>query len=302
MKLRDWCEGRWPEIVSALVGAEFTNPRKHCPCPRGEGKDRFRFSDRDGRGNYFCHCSEGEKDGFELLQCVHGWDFAETARQIETVIGACPKDGEAELEAKPETWAEKLYREAIRTPKSDYLSSRGLEIPPGVWWHKSVDYFDDDGKRVGKYPAMLSPLLSGGELLTVHVTYLQGGRKADVPKPRKILPGYRSLNGAACPVYPEHAEHLGVAEGVETAIAAQMLFGCPVWAALNTALLKNWQPPEGVEVVTIFGDHDANYAGQAAAYALGHKLAGKDYEVEVAMPDQRGDWNDVLLRKREAAA
>ena len=55
-------------------------------------------------------------------------------------------------------------------------------------------------------------------------------------------------------------------------------------------------PPEGVSEVHIFADCDEGYAGQAAAYTLAHRLAGK-VEVVVRLPAAPGDWNDVLLGK-----
>ena len=307
MKIRDHAKGRWPEIISALVGPEYINTRKHSPCPTGEGTDCFRFSDKSGTGNYFCRCSDGESDGFQMLQCIHGWDFAEAARQVESVIGKCPKDGE-EAKPKPPTRAERMRAQTISTTRSAYLESRGLEVAPGLEWHKAVPYFDADGVKVGEYPAMLAPLYRGNEFVTYHVTYLDGGKKADFDHPRKIMPSNTSTDGAACPLYPATGEHLGIAEGVETAIAAKLLFDLPVWAALNTALLGNWRPPEHVTRVTIFGDNDANYAGHAAAYKLANRLARRGITVDVQIPGctrtsmtDGWDWNDWLLNKREAA-
>ncbi|HEU4982060.1 MAG TPA: toprim domain-containing protein, partial [Acidobacteriaceae bacterium] len=74
----------------------------------------------------------------------------------------------------------------------------------------------------------------------------------------------------------------------------------PVWSALNTSLLAAWMPPAGVTRVLIFADHDANWAGHAAAYALAHRLALKGVACEVRMPPP-GDWNDALLAHRSAA-
>ena len=37
-------------------------------------------------------------------------------------------------------------------------------------------------------------------------------------------------------------------------------------AALNAPMLRKWTPPEGCDEVAVFGDNDAGFAGQAAAY------------------------------------
>ncbi|WP_246102645.1 toprim domain-containing protein [Methylobacterium terricola] len=78
--------------------------------------------------------------------------------------------------------------------------------------------------------------------------------------------------GAAIRLF-DHGPVLGIAEGVETALAAASLFGILCWAAINSTLLAKWEPPPNVETVIVFGDSDASFAGQAAAYALAHRLS-----------------------------
>lgn len=295
MKFSEHTRGRWPEIISAILGPEYANTKKHQACPKGFGKDGYRFSDKAKNGNYFCHCSKGEKDGVELIQCVKGWDFKTTAEEIEKVIGECPRDEQP----KQESWAKRLRREVIKTKRSAYLESRGLSIAPVLDWHKALPYFDENGEKIGTYQAMLAPVMRDGRFLTYHVTYLEGGSKASVPTPRKLLPG--ATSGGSVPLYPA-AKTLGIAEGIETAIAAKTLHGVPTWAALNTALLQNWKPPQGVEEVWIFADHDTNLAGHAAAYQLAHKLICQKFTVHLRFPEEPDtDWNDVLLQQRKTA-
>jgi putative DNA primase/helicase len=60
-------------------------------------------------------------------------------------------------------------------------------------------------------------------------------------------------------------------------------------------MLAEWVPPEGVEEVVVFGDNDAKYAGQAAAFALARKLSAKGMKASVKIPPIIGqDWNDVF--------
>ena len=49
---------------------------------------------------------------------------------------------------------------------------------------------------------------------------------------------------------------LGIAEGIETALAASYRFGVPVWSAI----LESWEPPTGVKRMIVFGDNDENCA------------------------------------------
>ena len=288
----EWTHGKWPEIIARLIGPEHVDG-KHHPCPRGDGTDCFRFSNVNGKGNFFCRCSQGDQDGFDLIQCYHNTDFAGAAKLVEEIIG--PRD--RDRQPRRESYAERLRTEARKSPRSRYLESRGLVMPPGLLFHPAVDYFVD-GERIQRYPAMLAPVTRDGRFLTFHCTYLQDGHKAPVDPNRKLLPG-PSLKGAAVELWPA-GEVLGIAEGIETAISASMLFKVPVWAALNTSLLKSFTPPDQVKRLVIFGDNDRNHAGQAAAYALAHRLHGR-VEIEIKFPDSPGDFNDVLIQRQEAA-
>jgi putative DNA primase/helicase len=99
-------------------------------------------------------------------------------------------------------------------------------------------------------------------------------------------------------LYP-FEERLGIAEGVESAIAAHEIFGLPVWSTMNTNGIKSFVPPGGTKEIGIFADNDSNYAGQAAAYELANKLCLKNYQVSVYIPPTDGfDWMDELLKTK----
>ena len=68
--------------------------------------------------------------------------------------------------------------------------------------------------------------------------------------------------------------HLGIAEGIETALAARMIFGIPTWAALSADGLRRWLWPQDVKRVTIFAD--AGDAGMQAAATLADRLNAAD--------------------------
>jgi putative DNA primase/helicase len=290
MKISDHAKGHWPEIINASLGSQFTDRGSHQKCPRdGSGTDRYRFSDYHGNGNYFCACSEGKKDGFDLIQCVKGCSFADAVKIVEDVIGPCPKD-EKPAEKK-ETWAERLRSETIKSNKSNYLSGRKLEVPPGVEFHKNLPYYKD-GQLVTSYPAMLAPIVKNGRFLTYHVTYITPDGKH-----RKVLPANGNIKGGQIELYPASGEVLGVAEGIETAIAAKMLYGVPVFSLINTSIMTSWDAPRYIKKVIIFGDWDANHAGHAAAYSLSHKLRKKGISTDILFPDAPGDFNDQICEQ-----
>jgi len=71
---------RWREILPQLgIETRFLT-NKHGPCPLCGGKDRFRFDDRHGDGDYFCNqCGPGV--GLILVQKKNGWDFQNCGRR-----------------------------------------------------------------------------------------------------------------------------------------------------------------------------------------------------------------------------
>lgn len=280
--------GRWREILSQIIGAEYLDGKNH-PCPvSGEGTDRFRFSNRDENGTYFCACGPG--NGLELIKCCYGCDFLTATRKVEEIIGK--PEGPRPKKPGP-TWAEKLRKDTLKgQSRSNYLQGRGLEVAPALEWHPSLPYYRDSD-HVATYPAMLAPFWNEGRFVTYHVTYIENGDKAPIEPPRKILPSNYSMKGGACTLYPPNRV-MGIAEGIETAIAARLRFRVPVWAALNTSLMAAWRPPEIARKILIFADHDSNYAGHAAAYKLAHRLHQQGYGVAVMMPQHPDtDWADV---------
>jgi putative DNA primase/helicase len=153
--------------------------------------------------------------------------------------------------------------------------------------HHRLAYLED-GRFVGHYPAMLAPVVGpDGELRSVHRTYL-----GTVPGKRKKLLSPVGA-GAAVRLF-EPTDQLGIAEGIETAIAAHELFGVPTWATISASIMEGFDPPAGVRRLVIFGDNDSKFGGQKSAYTLAHRLH-RELAIEVKIPTERGaDWLDVL--------
>lgn len=301
--------GRWREILPLLGLPVRILDGKSQPCPSCGGKDRFTFDDRSGNGDFVCRqCGAGK--GIQLVARANGWSYAEAAKRVDEVIGNLPKDAPPKREPKKidrSAMLNRLWKEGRpienNSPAGRYLEMRGglsrsehdLRYVPAML----------DTNSNAKYPGLVAMVRDvNGKAVTLHRTFLSpDGNKAKINPCRKLMPG-GFPHGAAVRL-GGMAETIGIAEGIETALAASIIFGVPVWAALNEVGLQHWQPPAGIKRILICGDNDRNFVGQSAAYLLGRKLSTDDLkhrglEVEVKIPDRIGaDWNDELLRERE---
>ena len=297
LKTADAARGKWRGILMAMgVDGKYLSD-KHGPCPVCEGTDRYRWDNKDGRGTFFCsQCGAG--NGFDLLMRLNGWDFVTTAKRVDEIVGNV--DAEAPRpkmdEAKRVDLLNRLWTGATKLAYGDpaftYLSRRGVlpkTIPGTLRYHPACPCPDGE-----KRPALIALVQrADGEAANIHRTFLGPNGKADMPDPRAMMPGALP-DGCAVRLFHMHGERLGIAEGIETAFAAAQKFGLPVWSAINATMLAKWQPPEGVREVVIFGDNDPKFGGQAAAYALASRLAGRlRLSVQVMIPDAVGtDWAD----------
>ena len=288
--------GRWREILPALgINPLFLNG-KHQPCPMCGGKDRARFHDRTSEGNYICgQCGAG--DGFTLLQKFHSWTFAQAVHEVDKVLGVLPARKPPKLTnqytANVED-IENLWRGAKVIQDGDSVAEylEGRAIPGSGMWPIALRFADRQWHSVSKryVPCMLALFQApDGSIGTIHRTYLE-----DITPNKMFMQRPVPVGGAIRLFQPGY--ELGIAEGVETALSAAHIFQIPTWATTSERLLREWQPPQGVKRITIFGDNDENCAGHAAAYHLAHRLLlRKRYEVAVLIPEMKGaDWNDII--------
>lgn len=289
-------KGRWRSILPALgVSSDFLSGR-HGPCPVCGGADRFRFDDKDQRGTFYCNAC-GAGDGFKLLQLVHGWDFGRTAREVEGQVGVAPV----------ETAKDRIDPAVVRKSMNNlWRAAHPLDHVDAcrLWWISRVgivpqcadlrgvdELFHPPSKR--RFPGMIALVRdASGAVCNMHRTWLtSAGAKAPVEANRMLMP--LELPAGSAIRLSEHDGRLGVAEGLETAVAASHLFERPVWAVINAQNMAKWSPPSGVEV-TVYADNDRGFAGAASAYGLARSLATKRVPVSVEMPATIGeDWNDV---------
>jgi putative DNA primase/helicase len=306
LPLADRCRGRWRDILIqlAVVDAKLLNG-KHHPCPWCGGKDRWRYTDHNGTGAFICNrCGHG--DGAEIVKRSCCVDFKEAACRIEEVLGDAP------IETKPQRSDDDnrlamnaLWRSARRIepggPADRYLLARLGRRLDGDAWPAALravggaEYWNEGTAQ--RFPAMLAKVSApDGRPCQIHRTYLTPtGAKAQVSKPRKLMQGALP-KGSTVRLAPIGADGvIGVAEGVETALAASLIHRVPVWACICAGNLADFEPPEAVRRVIVYGDNDASFTGQEAAYRLAKRLTTKGLDTVVKIPERGKDWADVIV-------
>jgi putative DNA primase/helicase len=303
--------GRWKEILPRLGIEHRFLVNRHGPCPICGGKDRFRFDDKHGEGTYFCNqCRAGT--GIILLRKLKGWTHAEACCAVDEIIGTdwrpfrpVVRERPAASEATRRRAIERLLAEAEAPEVVErYLLQRGLPVgSPVLQGHPRCPYFDGEGRLLGRYPAVLAPIVDpAGALVSVQRVYL-----ADVPERKKTMAPVGTIKGGAVRLQAA-TDALGVCEGFETGLAAHALFGVPVWAALSAGNLEAFEPPPGITRLHVFADNDESGEGQAAAFNLARRVnranrqrGAEGLPVQVHLPPSVGaDWLDVLAERRPA--
>lgn len=191
-----------------------------------------------------------------------------------------------------------------QSPVGQYLVHRGLgklTKAPQALRMASLPYFDD-GREIGRFPVMLAAVtdLHGG-MVALHRTFIgTAGTKAPVPQPKKLSRTTGLLAGASIklhePAIIDGKLVLGVAEGIETALACYLASGIPTWSCMNAGGLRSFDWPPGLQSLIVFADNDASGVGQAAGRDLAGRAAAAGVEVRVLVPETVGtDWLDTYV-------
>src|ERR1700675_2843097 len=88
--LTERTEGRWAAILPLLgIERQFLTG-KNGACPMCGGKDRWRWINRRGSGDWWCNAC-GHGDGIELVKRFLKLEFKPAAQRIEALIENAPK-------------------------------------------------------------------------------------------------------------------------------------------------------------------------------------------------------------------
>lgn len=331
---RELARGRWCSILSALapmIAPALEHAGRHVSCPVHGGKDGFRvFRDIDLSGGTICNTCGNYPDGFATLMWINGWDFKTALQAVADYLGdrheskpvarqslvKHDSDDKKLRQALNRVWKESiLLHEKGAEPALIYLARRGIDHLPDagiVRFHPALPYYEGS-QWMGDYPAMVSLVSDiAGNPVTIHRTYLtMDGCKAAVESPRKLMryPGNRTITGGAIRLKTFCVPTLGIAEGLETALAVREGTELPVWCVINATLLEKFTPPTFVKKILIFADKDIPTAqhpdgrGQEAARILVQRLWKMGIKASIVLPEDEIpaghkslDWNDMLLR------
>lgn len=338
--VRAAARANWPWILAGLAPEledALKRPGKHVGCPIHGGQDGFRlFKDMPDTGGGVCNTCGSFHDGFSLLMWLKGWSFPEALEQVAYSLGmgsSSSNASQAPVRREPpkvnpvvpsadDEWLrqrlKQVWRESWPLTCSEakagrlYLTKRGiserqLAAIQSVRFHPGLQYRDENERLVGTFPALVALVTDpNGQPITIHRTFLtKEGSKAPVDKPKKMMPfpSDRSVTGG-CIRLGESSTILGIAEGLETALAARLASRMPVWSAVNATLLERFIPPEGTELVVIWADRDRSQRGEQAAKELKARLWARGIKAQILLPNMpipemaKGvDWNDVWIEQ-----
>jgi len=174
-----------------------------------------------------------------------------------------------------------------------YLASRGI-----LTSSRALRFLADawHAPTARRSPAMLASLKNAqGNMVAVQRTFLTTrGRKVDIEPVRMMLGSFKA--GAVQLTQP--GETLGLAEGVESALAASQIHDIPCWAVCG-ARLHRIALPDIVRRVILYADNDP--PGLVTADRAMRRFRAEGREVDVRTPESTGaDWNDVLTARAKA--
>lgn len=298
---KEAAKGKWDGILQELIG-DLVLSRKHGPCPICGGKDRYRYDNRHGNGDWFCNvCGAG--DGFDLLEKVQGWDFAEAAQRVDRIvhnIDTTPFQPEVNVEQRRrrlnDLWTKAVSPELV----SQYFGSRGLNLDvidpllADLRGHPAMWDTDINATRPGIVALVRN---QHGTPVTAHRTFLNYLADGSIERvSKKLMPPLESIKGASIRLGNIN-DRVVLAEGIETALAGAQVTGMPAMAFISANNLAEAEVPESVKGVTICADNDDSYTGQWAAFQCARRLTlQRGCRVEVIMPETAGtDMLDYLL-------
>jgi putative DNA primase/helicase len=260
--------------------------RLGCPaCGTGRRSDRTLGVTVDSAGRGVAHC----------FRC----SFVEVHRDSSTrqtaprrVLVSKPEPRKALVETAASLFSRAVPVESTN-PAGHYLLARGCVLPPVDGDLRWLPAHRHPSGHIGPCLVALLTDVVTREPRSLHFTWIDGGRKADVTPPRLLLKGHAKA-GTVCRLWPDDSVTygLGVAEGIETALSLAHAFK-PVWACVDAGNLAGLPVLAGIETLVIAVDHDPAGVDAAAQCAARWTQGGAEVRTALA-PVPKMDLNDLV--------
>ncbi len=280
------------DLVRALGGV-WREHGSMCRCPAHPDRTPS-LSVRVGARSLLFKCFAG-CTGVEIVQAIrrlklHVPCVRDAALDTETAA-----DMALALSARArEIWYSARHVQGSRAEA--YLAARGIcRLSAALRYHPRTPL--GRGRGVCFRPALIAAISDGDAVIAIQRLFLDRDRPAlaaDLARPKLMLGRPRS--GAVMLETP--GLHLGLAEGVETAMSAAILLGMPVWAVLGNERLSRIAIPASVGRLILLPDNDR--AGRLAERQARTAHARPGLAIATVWPwAGRNDWNDVLREEGE---
>lgn len=299
---KEWLPGLFPNARRAPDGRTLRCADLSGRAPRGEGSCVIHLEGRFA-GWGFDHATGESAGPIDMVYHATGTPeprLFDEAASLARMDCPAPPARTAEPRADHSHEIARILAGCVPlagSPAEAYLRGRGLAPPgsPDLLFHPDLADFES---RRG-WPGMVAIVrdAAGAPTGGIHRTYLLDDGSGKAPPGKKML---GPVAGGAVRLAPMPEDgRIGVAEGIETALAAMALFDVPAMAALSADGLRRWQWSEGIRHVTIFAD--AGHAGMQAAATLADRLNVADIPSRIVVPLHGDDFNDDLRRGVTAA-
>lgn len=267
-------------------------------------------------------CTNPPQDGISFIQKMTGMSFPDIVNTIGDNFNHLDHNEIQKVQdnisqEKQKKWERNKIsmREAWKRSKpfakgdsaSSYFEERGIELPVTNQMRlvRKLDYYEKPPglppEKVGEYDAILSLMTKRlGDIVGMHITYIEDGKKAPVRNPKKMK-NWGEVEGCSIKMNDLNGKIVCVGEGIETALKYGQAFGIPAWACVSNSVLETFPGVDTETGIVILGDHDASKlevgvypTGQISAWKLHAKLNAKGIPVKIDIPPVVGDWDDYL--------
>ncbi|WP_454883011.1 DUF7146 domain-containing protein [Sphingomonas oryzagri] len=268
------------------LGGHWHDDRGMCLCPCHEDRTPS-LSVRIGRSTLLFKCFAG-CDTLDVLRAIRRLDLVLPGRTRDR------DDHRSSLTERPNSRAaERIWQAATgieATPGARYLHSRGLAPPwADLRYHPRTPL--GGGRSVVFRPAIVAAIREGKRFTAIHRTFLDArtaSKAPDLDTPRRMLG--RPAHGAVQLARPSTI--LGLAEGIETALAAMQIHRIPVWATLGAERAGRIRLPDRLERLVLLFDNDP--AGWKAEQRAREAYRHPGLSILTRWPPANDDWAELV--------